>query len=179
MTNQEIVDYVFNTPENVNSNVLKDIIVELNNSAKQEILNYVLKTPENFNPNILKDILDSQDVYYNVQISLTNPEHPEHFGKVSIFELIEDNYNTGKGKKIGEITSPTGNITVLINSKLFGIVIELRADGGVADAYTWSRFITCSGGILLSENNTPTMSNVLCQVTGDGTITLNKIDYSF
>lgn len=118
---------------------------------------------------------------HTVTINLTNPRPASGFGSCVIYDDFNDfegyTYdNPMKGNIIGEITSAAGSTTVKTSTGKIGIHIKpissncgyIRNDplvtGGVT-AVDWSRLLTLSDMYLVFNIN------------GDGTITLDDVDY--
>lgn len=105
---------------------------------------------------------------YNVTISLTNPVNASYFNNCTIYKaLSSDNFDNLD--KIGEIESASGSTVVTI-SDFFGLNVYL--DGMSVGNPT----ISCTGGVSYIGNDF-NYGTWLFQVTGDGTITLDGIDY--
>lgn len=105
---------------------------------------------------------------YTVTVSLTNPLHSSGFGNCGIDELLSTS-DSDTGKRLGDIDRSDGTKTVFVDG-VYGLMI--RVDGlsvGIVD----SSMITCTGGVTLIRAGVESMY----QVTGDGTITIDGIDY--
>ncbi len=107
---------------------------------------------------------------YTVTVSLTNPVNPGEFSSCTIQDLITyDSYETGDF--IGSISSANGSTSVESNSSSFGILVTL--DG--ASISTWGAQVICTGGVSLEENDG--YGSLYFNVTGNGTITIDGVDY--
>ena len=109
---------------------------------------------------------------YTVTVSLTNPVNPSWFLSCSIKDVITyDSADQWNGDNIGSISSASGSTNVESNSSSFGILVFLNG----ASISTWEAQIICTGGISLEENDG--YGNMFFNVTGDGTITIDGVDY--
>lgn len=108
---------------------------------------------------------------YTVTISLTNPAHASSFRDCQIYEaLSNDVYDMGKN--IGSILSATGSTEVSVDTSMYGIVVV--ASG--TSVYTDLGMCNCTGDV--SAEDTDFGGAILFGVTGNGTITIDGIDYS-
>lgn len=105
---------------------------------------------------------------YNVTVSLTNPVNASYFQSCTIYKALT-NSDFGNLDKIGEIESASGSTVVAI-SDFFGLNVYLQ---GMS---VGEPTISCTGGVSYIGNNY-TYGTWLFQVTGDGTITLDGIDW--
>ena len=107
---------------------------------------------------------------YSVTIALTNPVNSGQFGSCSIFEKMSF---ADAGDYIGAINSPTGSATVSVSDGFYGIGIAIS--GMSVDIPTSG--ISCTGGVTYSDM---TMEGELVfAVAGDGTITIDGVDYDY
>lgn len=100
-----------------------------------------------------------------VTVSLTNPYNPSHFNSCSVMET--DLANTYA--PLGYIDSPTGSRTFQMSGDypyLQVFVEGLSVGGGTA---------TCIGGVTFYSNPESGIFNM--QVTADGTVTIDGVDY--
>ena len=105
---------------------------------------------------------------YTVTVSLTSPTSESYFSSCEIFE-----YSSGtKGTQIGTISSPTGSTSVTVTTD--GVLVEIRSTGyfGFGNTTTTGS-VTWNYGI----NETSSGADIWYDVTGDGTITIDGIDY--
>lgn len=107
---------------------------------------------------------------YTVTVSLTNPVNASDFGYCKIYEATSGTPYSSL-VQIGEITSATGSTSVSVSTDLYGIAIELYSDYVYGDA----SMISCTGGASYTTGNTS--SQYVVAVTGDGTVTLNGINW--
>lgn len=108
---------------------------------------------------------------YTVTISLTNPVHASAFNSCQIYEaLSNDIYD--QGANLGSISSATGSTEVSVGSSVYGVVVVVS---GVSP-YTDLSMCNCTGDV--SAEDTDTGGAILFSVTGNGTITIDGIDYS-
>lgn len=107
---------------------------------------------------------------HTVTISLTNPANASAFGDCRIYEaLSNDVYNPGE--EIGSISSATGSTSVSVDSSNYGIVVIVSGIAVNADLSMCS----CTGDV--SAEDTDYGGAILFHVTGDGTITIDGVDY--
>lgn len=111
---------------------------------------------------------------YTITVSLTNPVNASEFSDCSISELLSADMNHGitydTGILLGSIESPTGSTTVTLSGGKYGI--EVVCDGMSIGSDNCE--ITCTGGVTCVLKNGGTF---LYEVTGDGTITIDGLDY--
>lgn len=107
---------------------------------------------------------------YTVTVSLTNPVNSSAFSRCSIYEaLSNDPHDTGT--HIANINSPTGTATINVSSSIYGIAVVfegLSVDGGSASG---------TGGVSYSTGDI--YDAFVFQVTGDGTATIDGVDYDY
>lgn len=107
---------------------------------------------------------------YTVTVSLTNPVNASSFSRCSIYEVLSsDVYDWGD--QIATISSATGSTSVSVDSSNYGIVVV--ASG--ASVYTDLSMCNCTGDV--SAEDTDGAGAILFHVTGDGTITIDGVDY--
>ena len=106
---------------------------------------------------------------YTVTVSLTNPVNSSAFQDCTIFEQNSANYYD-VGATIGTISSPSGSTQVSVPGSLYGIAVILQ---GIS---VYSPNASCTGGV--TEIGNDSTGVLWYQVTGDGTITINGVDYS-
>lgn len=107
---------------------------------------------------------------YTVTISLTNPRNSEGFSSFSIYEQLSADY-MDVGENLGHITSPTGSTQVSVSSSIYGIATY---------AYGWSvesGTANCTGGVTFAGSDYAGYDYF--EVVGDGTITIDGIDYDY
>ena len=105
---------------------------------------------------------------YTVQVSLTNPANAVCFIRGTIY-VASSNDLYASGDAIGQIDSPSSSVTVTVPSSAYGIIVWVNGPSvalGSASATGDVTYITDDG-----------VSRTLFQVTGDGTATLDGIDY--
>lgn len=109
---------------------------------------------------------------YSVTVSLTNPVSERYFQSCEIYGY---DTTTGKtGTRLGVINSPTGRTTVEYDPSLHEkLAINFSSKWGTSYG---SSNITCTGGV--SYYGRDTMTYDVFNVTGDGTITIDGVDYS-
>lgn len=111
---------------------------------------------------------------YNVTISLTNPRHESKFVSFKIYEMSDE---STVGNEIGSIDSASGSTQVSVSTDMYGIRTVLTGDG----VCLYHSNITVTGGVIdVNAAYTLGVSGPLdFSVDGDGTITIDKIDWSF
>lgn len=105
---------------------------------------------------------------YTVTVTLTNPRHSTHFASFDIYEQLSDSYYD-MGELIGQISSPTGSTQVSVSSSIYGVGM-IASGTSVADGTA-----SCTGGV--SFTDTDYAGVFWFEVVGDGTITIDSIDY--
>ena len=105
---------------------------------------------------------------YTVTVTLTNPRHSPHFTSFGIYEQHSDSYYD-IGEAIGQISSPTGSTQVSVSSSIYGVGMIVSGTS-VADGT-----VNCTGGV--SFTDTDYAGVFWFEVVGDGTITIDGIDY--
>lgn len=105
---------------------------------------------------------------YTVTVSFTNPRHSGEFGATDVMELVSGSSFNPSDIRLGTISSPTGSETYLINTTSYGLgllVGGVSPDGGTA---------MVTGNVSLISGGGDTW---IFAVTGNGTITIDGIDY--
>ena len=106
---------------------------------------------------------------YTVTVSLTNPLNSSEFDCCYIFEaLSNDPWDTGE--QLDVIISAVGTKTIQLSSSVYGL--NINAHGTSVSIPTSG--ISTTGGVTLKQ---VVGEIVIVEVTGDGTITLDSIDY--
>lgn len=119
---------------------------------------------------------------YNVTVSLTNPVSASDFNYGDVHTSPDGSTDTSGfrpkytlGDKLVDFASATDSVTVSVGSESYGIVVELY---GAMQPDISASNITCTGGVsYIGSLQYPGATGSLFQVTGDGTITINGIDY--
>jgi hypothetical protein len=107
---------------------------------------------------------------YTVTVSLTNPVNASGFGSCTIFEALSDDPYDG-GQQIAAINSPTGTETISVPTSVYGILVNFRGlslGDGTASA---------TGNVSFSSGDIST--GFVFHVTGDGTATIDGVDYDY
>lgn len=104
---------------------------------------------------------------YEVTITLTNPRNSGEFQNCHIFQSVSSDYYPEDAEEVGVITSPTGNVTVTVSMPY----INIRYHGMAVALGT----VTCTGGVSLVTTYDGVIE--VYQVTGDGTIVSDGVDY--
>lgn len=106
---------------------------------------------------------------YTVTVSLTNPRNRSEFDGCYIFEaLSNDQWDTGE--QLDVIISADGTKTIQLSSSVYGL--NITAHGTSVSIPTSG--ISTTGGVTFKQ---VIGEIVIAEVTGDGTITLDSIDY--
>lgn len=103
---------------------------------------------------------------YSVTVSLTNPSNPSAFDVCEI-HLYDPSSSMDL---IQTITSPTGNATVTVPNSVYGIILYFV--GLTVNVYKATTTVT--GGVQYSITEVDT---VIVEVTANGTITLDGVEY--
>ena len=106
---------------------------------------------------------------YTVTVSLTNPLNRSEFDGCTIFEALS-NDPWDAGKQLDAIISADGTKTIQLSSSVYGL--NITAHGTSVSIPTSG--ISTTGGVTLKQ---VAGEIVIVEVTGDGTITLDSIDY--
>lgn len=107
---------------------------------------------------------------YTVTVSLTNPVHEYGFSGCDILGALSNDVNDW-GEQIGSISSATGSTSVSVDSSNYGIIVIVRGTSVSTDMSMCS----CTGGV--SAEDTDYSGAILFHVTGNGTITIDGVDY--
>lgn len=107
---------------------------------------------------------------YTVTVSLTNPVNPSEFSYCNVQEQLSSAEGDGGGN-LGEISSPTGSITVSVPTGIFGVNVT---PNGISISVPRSG-ISCTGDV--SYYGADHIGGFMFEVTGNGTITFDGIDY--
>lgn len=99
---------------------------------------------------------------YTVSISLTNPYSPTYFNRFLIYDRPTSAYSYGE--LLGEITSPTGETSIIVSESSYGIILDLQGRTVIAG------LPSCTGGVAHDYG-------YAFIVTGDGTILYDGIDW--
>jgi hypothetical protein len=120
-----------------------------------------------------------------VTVNLTNPVHPSGFQSVEVRALLSA-APVGIGDTLGTITSPTGSATVTVPHSAEGIALILRGNAVYFqyDPYSSYYGVNCTGGVSLitaswATNGNTGSGSMHFAVDGDGTLTLDHIDYDY
>lgn len=120
----------------------------------------------------------------HVTVSLTNPVKPSNFQQCEIFASETGAIDSSSlrptyaiGEQLATISSASGKAEIEAPGVMYGIVV--RITGTVIQPSISQTNVTCTGdvqyiGTLVASLGT----TVLFEVTGDGTVTLNGLDYS-
>lgn len=104
---------------------------------------------------------------YTVTVNLTNPSSPGSFRRCEIFTALSASvFDTGE--ILGNISSAAGSTTVTVPTSVYGIVVNANGTSvamGTCTGTDGVSFVTYEGDY------------ALFQVTGDGTATLDGIEY--
>lgn len=116
----------------------------------------------------VEDAVDEAFSSYTVSISFTNPINDQNFAGGFVYEMLTSE-PSDTGEDIGEIDSSTWSEEVTVNSSVFGVEINLYVGG------TMTFPPICTGGV--SYVGTNGNSIWYFEVVGNGTITIDGIDY--
>ena len=105
---------------------------------------------------------------YSVTVTLTNPLSSGSFHWCNIYQCDSSSYEPAQEEQIGSITSPTGSATVTVSMPY----LRLWYDGTAVSLGT----DTCTGGVSLVTTYDSAIE--VFQVTGDGTIVSDGVDYN-
>lgn len=108
---------------------------------------------------------------YTVTVSLTNPINSSYFNYCHIYEATSNSPYSSL-TKIGEISSATGSVSVSVNTNLYGIAIECIGNRGYQGGYP---NVSCTGGASYTSGDI--CDQFVIQVTGNGTVTIDSIDW--
>ena len=107
---------------------------------------------------------------YTVTVSLTNPRNSSQFVSCDIYEALS-NDEWGAGEYLDAIISADGTKTIRLSSSVYGLNINVH---GTSVSIPTSG-ISTTGGVTFKQVDGEI---VIFEVTGDGTITLDSIDYN-
>lgn len=119
---------------------------------------------------------------YSVTVSLTNPISASDFQYGEVYVSPDGSTDSSgfkpkyvMGEQLASFASAADSVTVDSDAGDYGIVVELC--GAMQPSVTASN-ITCTGGVsYIGSLEYPGATGSLFQVTGDGTITIDGIDY--
>lgn len=111
--------------------------------------------------------------FYEVTVSLTNPNHPSSFSSVGIYEMSDSNT---VGNKLGLIDSATGSTTIDVDPSLYGLKIVFGSN-----VWYYTSSISTTGDISLTSpsGSGGTSELPIFSVNSSGTIVLDWIDWDF
>lgn len=109
---------------------------------------------------------------YTVAVSLTNPFSPSDFSACYIYDAPTSDPEDA-GSSISSISTASGSTEVLVDSASYGIIVFPTGRFGESFA---EENISCTGGATLTSVDC-NMYGALFAITGDGTITIDGIDY--
>lgn len=105
---------------------------------------------------------------YEVTITLTNPVNASQFSRCTVLQMASSDPYDGSGVALQTITSPTGSETYEIPATAYGLMVTpygVSPYGGSA---------TCTGGVTFVRDDG---GQFIFSVTGDGTATIDGVDY--
>lgn len=103
---------------------------------------------------------------YSVTLTLTNPANSSEFSSCEVFQQDSADLFPEEQEMLGTITSPTGSATFAVSMPYMQVIYH-----GMSVAVGTA---TCTGGVSLATDNS---SVQIFQVTGDGTIVSDGVDY--
>lgn len=106
----------------------------------------------------------------SVTIYLTNPNNSSEFTSCDINEVFSNDFWDPGASYIDTIMSASGSKTVQVSSSAYGIIVI--PNGMSVDIP--NNGISTTGGVTFKQNES---GQVLFEVNGDGTVTLDGIDY--
>lgn len=110
---------------------------------------------------------------YTVTVYLTNPVNAGQFTGCVITEVLDDQDTVNSyGDTLGNIASASGNVTVTVPTSSYGILVS--PDGTSVDVPTSG--ISCTGDVAY-VGGSRILGGFMFEVTGDGTVTFDGIDY--
>lgn len=113
---------------------------------------------------------------YQITVSLTNPISPSDFTGCVIDELITNHKdiagNYDDTQSLGTIQSASGSMSVILPITSYGVLLTPMSNWSVSYS---SSDISVDGDISFIEKTL--MATAAFEVTGDGTITIDGIDY--
>ena len=116
---------------------------------------------------------------YSVTITTTNPKHSGEADSIPCKLYESENGTTLDGSNLWALGNQIGSMghtdttTVEVDKELFGIVAVFNDD---CNAYVADSGVTCTGGV---SNGGARSSRVLLKVDGDGTATINGVNYDW
>lgn len=119
----------------------------------------------------------------HVTVSLTNPVKPSNFQQCEIFASETGAIDSSGsrptyaiGEQLATISSASGQAEIEAPGVMYGIVV--RITGTVIQPSISQTNVTCTGDVnYIGSLVSPIGTAVLFEVTGDGTLTINGIDY--
>lgn len=105
---------------------------------------------------------------YQVTVTLTNPVNASQFSRCRVLQMASSDPYDGGGVELQTITSPTGSETYEIPATAYGLMVTPQ---GVSP---YGGSATCTGGVTFVSDDG---GEFIFSVTGDGTITLDGVDY--
>lgn len=106
---------------------------------------------------------------YTVTVSLTNPINPSRFYYCDISEQYSA-ADGDAGYSLGRIESASGSTSVTVPASLYGVFIDIQGDYGSS---FYSNNISVTGGVsYIGWDN-----GAKFEVTGNGTITIDNVEY--
>lgn len=109
---------------------------------------------------------------YTVTVSLTNPISPSDFLWCDIKKLSQ--MGGEPGETIGTISTANGSTTVAVED---GDLIAVVLGGNWGVSYSESNAVSVSGGVSFVGRNYAGLDYLAFSVAGDGTITVDGVDY--
>ena len=112
--------------------------------------------------------MDGGTTSYEVTVTLTNPLHASQFSRCTVLQMASSDPYDGSGVALQTITSPTGSETYEIPATAYGLMVTpygVSPYGGSA---------TCTGGVTFVRDDG---GQFIFSVTGDGTATIDGVDY--
>jgi hypothetical protein len=105
---------------------------------------------------------------YEVTVTLTNPVNAGQFSRCTVLQMASSDPYDGSGVALQTITSPMGSETYEIPATAYGLMVTpygVSPYGGSA---------TCTGGVTFVRDDG---GQFIFSVTGDGTATIDGVDY--
>lgn len=112
---------------------------------------------------------------YTVTVSLTNPRNQGYFSSCNVIEAKSNDIDDPNNIHRSAITSPYGSAEYELSSSSYGLFLILYGSSVDIDEQS-NVTITCTGGCSYSIVDVDTIS---VQVVGDGTITIDGVDYDY
>lgn len=110
---------------------------------------------------------------YTVTVSLTNPVNSSEFTSCTIYDLTTYDSGdpwSGQGSQIGSISSASGSTSVDSYPTSYGIEVYLNG----SSVYAYNNPV-CTGGVSFAYMDS--VGSFFFQVTGNGTITIDGVNY--